>query len=308
MRWPMSWLVLFLVAMLLPVRASAQDDGARAYLPGPADMDVLMVLGVSIDGNRSGDPATIIEGAELSVDSIGLMYSRTTAIQGKPAAVFVALPYGRIGGRVRTTSGDLSASSKGFGDVMFGASITLLGAPPTTAAEYVQFKPSTSVGLLVKVTAPTGQYDVHRPLNLGANRWMLQVGAPIIWYVGDSMVDPGLLTFELMPSVSVFTDNSDVANADRTSQRPVYRIEGHISKSFLTKHFVSLDGLFTQGGETEVDGVPTGNSQRSLALGATYSYSPNATNTVRFTYGRNVHHNDSGMEGDMVRALWIHMF
>lgn len=301
-------ILVFLFASIWSSHVSAQDDGARAYMPAPAGMNVFIALGVSIDGNRSGDPSTIIEGADLSLDSVAPMYSRTFAFAGKPASFFAVLPYGRVGGRVRTTMGDLTASSEGFADFTFGTAFTLLGAPPVTAAEYVAFKPTSSLGLLLKVSAPTGQYDASRPLNLGGNRWMLQVGAPITFYAGSSLVDPGLLTFEIMPSVAVFTENDDLASAGSSQQEALYRIEAHITKSFRGKHFISLDSLFTQGGAVETDGVETGGSQRALALGATYSYSPDAANTVRVTYGKNVSRSDSGMEGDLIRAFWIRAF
>ena len=301
-------LVVLLLASCWPSHAMAQDDGARAYMPAPAGMDIFIALGVSIDGNRGGDPATIVQGANLNLDSVAPMYTRTFALAGKPAAAFVVVPYGRIAGRVRTTSGDLRTSSQGFGDFTFGTSLTLLGAPPVTLAEYAAFKPTTTVGLLLKASAPTGQYDAARPLNLGGNRWMLQVGVPITFYAGDSMVDPGLLTFEVMPSVAVFTANDDLAQGGSSSQDAIYRVEAHLTKSFGGKYFVSLDSLFTHGGAVETDGARTGASQRALALGVTYSYSPDAANTFRVTYGKNVSRNDSGMEGSLIRAFWTRAF
>ena len=297
-----------LTAFLFCAGAKAQDDGARAYLPAPEGLDVVLVLGMSIDGNRSGDPSTVFEGADLGLDSVAGMYSRTFTLGDKPAAAFFVLPYGRVSGRVRTTLGDVSASTSGFGDVAFGGYVTLLGAPPTTLQEYATFKPTSSLGLLVKVAAPTGSYDSDRPLNIGANRWMLQVGVPITFYVGDSLVDPKLLTFEVMPSAAVFTDNDDPFGASETSQDVIYRVEGHVTKSLSAKHFLSLDALYTTGGETSTDGVASGSSQRSLALGTTYSYTPDGKNVFRATYGKNVHRNDTGMEGDMIRVFWTRAF
>lgn len=294
--------LLFALGFCAPLQA--QDDGSRAYLPPPENLRVLAIFGVNIDGNRSGDPATVIENAKLGLDMLVAEGAWSYAIGGKSALGFVVLPYGRISGTIETQQGDLRQSAQGIGDLAFGTMITLHGSPPMAIQDYLAYKPSTSLGVLLKVLAPTGQYSSAEPVNIGGNRWMLQVGLPFTVYSGNSLVDPELLTFELMPSVSVFTDNDDPFGAGSTSQAAMYRLEGHIAKSFSAKTMASLDALYSVGGDTETDGAATGGSQRSLALGITYSYSPSPKNNFRFTYGKVVHRNDVGMDGDMLRLMW----
>jgi hypothetical protein len=294
--------ILLAIGFCAPLRA--QDDGSRAYLPPPENLRVFALFGVNIDGNRSGDPATIIENAKLGLDMLVAEGAWSYAIGGKSALGFVVLPYGHISGTIETEQGDLRQSAQGIGDFAFGTMITLHGSPPMAIKDYVAYKPSTSLGVLLKVMAPTGQYSNDQPINIGGNRWMLQVGFPFTVYSGSSLADPELLTFELMPSVSVFTDNDDPFGAERTSQDAIYRLEGHIAKSFSAKTMASLDALYSVGGATETDGAAAGGSQRALSLGITYSYSPSPKNNFKFTYGKVVHRNDVGMDGDMLRLIW----
>ena len=67
-----------------------------------------------------------------------------------------------------------------------------------------------------KLFFPTGEYDARRSINVGANRWALRLGAPIVYAIGERMGDPELVTVELMPTVTFFGANDEPFGADRT--------------------------------------------------------------------------------------------
>lgn len=63
-------------------------------------------------------------------------------------------------------------------------------------------------------------------INLGANRWGLQVGGPMGYYLGDSFLDPNLTTSELLPSAFLFGDNSDPFPSATTTTAPTATCSG----------------------------------------------------------------------------------
>jgi hypothetical protein len=64
----LSAVAAVLWAGLSAAPALAIGDGTRAYLPVPKNVNIGNLYGIFIDGNASLDPATAIEGADLSVD------------------------------------------------------------------------------------------------------------------------------------------------------------------------------------------------------------------------------------------------
>src|SRR5262249_24804633 len=171
-------------------------------------------------------------------------------------------PFGRVKGSVNRASGTESASVSGLGDATVGAMLGLVGAPALAAKEYDQHQPGFTLGALGKITIPTSEYDSSRPISLGANRWALQLGAPIVQYFGKSLLDPSLASLELTPSVTFFTSNNDPHNANTRTQDPLAKLEGHITRNVGPAFWVSLDALYSRGGETTTDGTRDGNSQR----------------------------------------------
>ena len=308
MRQWFRFVCLVTLAAGFPGLAAAQDDGARAYVPPPENLHVVSLFAFTIDGNRSGDPATVLQNAELNLDFLIPMYTFSYGIGGKSAIAFGVLPLGRVSGKVQTTLGDSSLATSGAGDFLVGTAITLLGAPPMTLKEYAEFKPTTTLGVFAKLYIPTGQYDSSQQLNMGASRWAVAIGLPMSTYFGTSLVDPHLLSVDFYPSVTLFTDNHDPFGAARTSQDYLIRLEGHVAKNLNAKTFISFDALYVNGGATYADGVQAAGRQESLAIGGSVNYVLTAHNSFRLTYGQTVARNDVGLDGTMWRLMWNYVF
>ena len=90
----------------------------------------------------------------------------------------------------------------GFGDPRFRVSVNLFGSPALTAKEFANYKQDLIVGVSLQVSAPLGQYDDTKLLNLGNNRWSFrpELGFSKAW---------GPWTLEVAPSVTLFTVNPD---------------------------------------------------------------------------------------------------
>jgi len=173
--------------------------------------------------------------------------------------------------------------------------------PPLTQENYASYKPGFAVGGLARLTLPTGEYDENKSANLGANRYSLQLGAPITFGFGESFLDPRLTTFDLVPSVTFFGDNDDPFNADVVSQSTLYKLEAHLTHNFNPGIWASIDGVYSYGGETETDGQGNNNKQRSLNMGATLNVQFSKSLGLKLSYGETVDRNDDGLDGEFVR-------
>ena len=293
------------------VHAQAQGDGPRAYQMLPEGVRALTVYGISQDGNETIDPATIIEGADISIDIGIVQYVHPISVRGQASGLFIALPFGQVDGSfsARPPFNGISGDASGVGDVVVGAIIGLKGSPSLSLQEYAKFKPGFAIGALTKLTLPTGSYTQDKALNLGANRWNLQLGAPMGWIIGESYLDPKLTSFELLPSVTFYGDNDEPYRANNMSQKPIYRLEGHITRNLNKAVWISADALVSNGGETETDGVDNNNRQYSLKLGATLSVAVAKTASLKFSYGETVDsNNNNSSEGKMFRVVGTLLF
>ena len=58
-----------------------------------------------------------------------------------------------------------------MGDPRFRVSVNLFGAPALSVKEFASYRQDLIVGVSLQVSAPLGQYDDTKLLNLGSNRW-----------------------------------------------------------------------------------------------------------------------------------------
>ncbi len=304
-------LILMVAAMLfLPAghARAAMGDGPRAYQLIPDGMKTLAIYGIHTEGNQTADPGHIIKGADIDVDLAVLQYTHTFSIKGQQAAAFGALPFGEVEGSVNLPRRSLSASSSGIGDLTVGCVFGIFGSPAVPLEQYATYEPGITFGVLTKLGMPTGEYDESEILNLGSNRWSVEIGLPTTYSIGTSLVDPKLTRFEILPSITFYTDNDDPYNAGKCEQDPLFNLEAHIIQSLHQAVWISLDALYTYGGETTTDGLSDDNTQRSFALGATANVNLSQSLSFRLSYGETVEHNDDGLDGSMIRAILSFVF
>jgi len=298
-----SWLVFWAASLVAANPALAQGDGPRAYQVVPNGTNLATLYGLALRGNQTADGSTVIQGSDIDVDLLLAQATHSFALDGKQAAAFVVLPYGEVSGKLDTRFSSIAGSSTGMGDPILGMIIGLVGPPPLTVQEFVTHQPGYAMGVLAKVTIPVGQYDEDKFLNVGGNRWALQMGTPMAWYIGKSFLDPALTTIELLPSVQFFGDNDDPRGADYTSQDALIRVEAHITRNVHKAVWVSLDGQYVYGGESGTDGFSNDDTQRAFELGGTVNVAFSRSASVKMSYGEVVSRNDGGPDGYMARVI-----
>ena len=82
--------------------------------------------------------------------------------------------------------------------------------------------------------------------------------------------DQGWTWAETYVSARFFTDNDDylVNGAQTLSQKPILRLEEHLSRNLSDNLWLSLDAYYNVGGETSIDAIEQDNMANTLRVGA----------------------------------------
>lgn len=278
-------------ASLMLITGALSQDGARAYHLVPAGTDIASLTATFVHAELNG-----------SVFDVGVVtptYRGSFDLLGNSGAFLIGMPIGSLSASIDTGQGILDVETDpAQGDLFVGGVWGFLGSPSLSPMDYAQYKPGLRASVAAKLFLPTGDYDSSRLLNLGGNRWSLQASLPFSYVLGDTMIDPDLTTFEIMPVVQIFGDNNDpFVPATVTSQDPVWGVEGHITRTFTPTVWAALDGYYEFGGETSADGVPRGDAQEVLSLGATLGLVLSPAVALRLSYDEVVYASDPDTAG-----------
>ena len=284
-------IVLAAVAFCSIITAALSQDGARAFFLLPEDTDIVSLTGTLLHAEAAG--------SQFGVIVVTTSYRHSIDVAGNAGSILVGLPVGSLSASLDTGMGIVDLDTDlAHGDLILGGELGLLGSPSLAPMDYAQYKPGLRAGIAAKLFLPTGDYDSSRLLNMGGNRWSLEASLPISYVLGDTMVDPELTTFEIVPSVQIFGDNNDPSPltdpsglATASSQEPLWKVEGHITRTFGPTVWAALDGFYEFGGQVSADGVPVGNAKQSLSLGATLGLVLSPSVALRLSYLEQVYSN-----------------
>ncbi|WP_055923416.1 transporter [Altererythrobacter sp. Root672] len=301
MRSVCAWPLLTAVLFATPVMA--QDDGARLYMLAPKDTTIASVRVHSLHSNVGTDTGTVSDDPNLNTTLVVFQFVQEFEVGRQQHMAFLVVPGSRIHSEVGLVPGGPPDSVTGLGDVQLGYVVGLYGTPSLPAADYAVHPPGLAVNLLGKLFLPTGKYSDTRTTNIGANRFAVRLGVPIVYAIGKGMGDPSLTTIELMPTVTFYGSNDRPYGAERMTQAPLLIVEGHLTRGLAKGFWASLDMLWRRGGETEVDGVKSDNSQQALSLGVTGVVALPQRWSLRLSGGAVVSRNEHGPNGWMARAI-----
>ena len=215
---------------------------------------------------------------EAKVYGVPLAAGYTFGLFGKLALVTAALPYawGDITGTVFEEARAITRS--GLTDIRAKLSVNLVGNPAMGAREFAKTPRRTVVGTSFTVTAPTGQYDGQKLINLGTNRWAFKPEIGVA-------VPRGRWDFDGYVGVWFFTDNDDFFPGGKSrTQDPVVALQGHVSYTFKPRLWAAVDATWYQGGGARVDdGDPSADLNNSR-LGGTVSFPMGRRQSLKFAY------------------------
>ena len=296
-RW---LLLLFLVLSPLEL-LQAQDLEPRRWSHLPMGLQVFGVTTGWTDGEILFDPVLLIEDATFDVSVVGAGYAYAFEMAGKSARVDFGLPYasGRWEGLV---DGEFtSVRRRGFMDPRIRLSVNLIGAPPLSGGEYMQYRHenpvTTTVGAALAVTLPLGEYQNDRLINLGGNRFVVRPQLGVLHQRRNWQ-------FELTGSAFLYQENDEFWNGNELKQDPLLFFQGHIIRTFRPGWWASLSGGYGYGGRSEVNGVPKGDDDRTRYIAVSMGMPINRQQSLKFTYFSSDTHINLGKNTDAILLSW----
>lgn len=264
---PDSRLALALTVGLALVTASAearaQEMEPRAYSNSPVGLNFFVAGYAYSTGGLSVDPSVPLRDAKLKIHSGVFAYARALDLWGKSGKFDVVLPYSRLSGTGTVEGQPAERQISGFGDPRFRLSVNVYGAPALSTQEFGAYQRDLVIGASVQVSAPSGQYDSSKAINLGSNRWLIKPD------IGFSKAF-GALTLDVTTSATFYGDNDNYFGGKTLQQSPIYAAQVHLSYDFGGGVWAALGTTYYRGGRTTLNGdvsdVELGNVRAGVML------------------------------------------
>jgi hypothetical protein len=160
----------------------------------------------------------------------------------------------------------------------------LKGAPALSPQEFPKYDPTTTFGVSVSITAPTGSYNADRVLNLGSDRWSFKPEIAVSHPFGPDHN----WVFDGYANAYFFTDNTSYHGREILRQQPIAGIEGHLSYSFTSNIWASVDARYAFRGDTLVDGGDEHDSQQEFIVGSEVNVSLSPRHSLVFLFAKAV--------------------
>jgi hypothetical protein len=268
---------LVAVAIVAPAPgAHAQALEPRSYVNTPAGINFVLLGYGYVNGEVGVDESSPIRDTKVEVHAGFLAYARALDVWGMSGKALAVLPFAEASGHAKVN--DLAKDRDVFGlaDPLFRVSLNFYGAPALTLEEFPMYQQDVIVGASLQVTAPLGQYDSSKLLNVGSNRWSIkpELGVSKAW---------GLLTLEVIPAVTFYTDNNDFFGGKTLKQDPIYSVQAHLIYQFFPALWAALNTTYYTGGRTHIDGEES-ERQENVRMGVTAALSLTRYQSIKF-YG-----------------------
>jgi hypothetical protein len=276
-----------IAAASFPGVVHGQFTDPRTYSESPVGLNQLELDYAVAHADASLDASLVVSGANLELNAGTAAYTRSFELAHRLAWVEAAVPFGSIGGSVTGTR--ISGSVTGAGDASLEIATLLKGGPALSAADLASYMPTTIIGVSLTVTGPTGKYDPDKLLNLGSDRWSFKPQIAISHPFGREQK----WQVDGYANAYFFTDNSAYRGREILRQEPLLGIEGHLSYSFTSDLWTSLDANYSFRGDTVVDGVDQQDSQKHLTIGTETSWSVTSRNSLVFVLAKSVMHDNA---------------
>ena len=246
--------------------AVAQELEPRAYANAPTGVNFLSLAYGWSNGNVLLDPALPIENLDAEIHVGVVSVSHAFALRGSNAKIKMALPW--------TTSSWLGTlegipaeqEEQGMGDAWIGFDWLFSGAPALSVAEFGSYHPDLLLGLGLRLSLPTGDYNPENVLNLGSRRFSLRTELAASQTYRD-------WTFEGVAGVRIFGKNDEFLGDRTLEQEPLWSLKGSVIYTLPRPGWwTSFSVAYGVGGRTRLDGVSKNNEQKNWRFGASFAF------------------------------------
>jgi len=203
----------------------AQQLEPRAYSNVPVGINFLIVGYGYASGGVLPDPSLPAEDVRAQIHTVVCAYSRSLDLWGKSGQVSVVVPdvKGSVAGKLEGVP--QAVDRYGLADPSLKLSVNLTGAPVLSVSEFASYQQRTLLGASLRVTAPVGQYDPAKLVNIGTNRWSLKPEIGVSQTLGHWMLEAAL-------GATFFTDNDEYRGNKTREQAPLFATQLHAVYNF----------------------------------------------------------------------------
>lgn len=299
MRKRLLFACLALAVLGLPCRLFAQFTDPRTYDNTPIGVNQLELAYTYAHSNASIDTSIIVAGAKFNLNQGAITYTRLFSFFGRVAWVDASVPLAGLDGSITGTN--IQGATNGAGDSSYEFAMLLKGGPALSVKKFGSYKPTTTIGVSLTVTAPTGLYRSEKILNLGSDRWSFKPEFAVSHPFGPKQK----WEIDGYANAYFYTDNTSYHGVEVLRQQPLPGLEAHLSYSFTSSVWASLDARYSFRGDTFVNGVNQNDGQQNFALGSEVNVSVNPRNSLVFEFAKAlVHQNGSAYTGIAVKYIY----
>jgi len=311
-----------LAIALISGPANAQDDGARTYWKGRAGTNVMSVqyLNMNLQASDSVqfDPSHFIyPAADAQADIFILSYARHMTLFDRPSILSANFVGGSVDVKFDTTitppeflppgmlpGASFSESASGYADPSVQLDMNLLGTPKLPAIfSYMNYEPTWTLDAAFMLGVPLGQYDDDKVANLGLNRFYGRVAFPFKYHF--RVFSRGYMSsLEVVPSVWIFSENDNFLG-QKLNNDPMWQVETHWTHDFTRHFFGSLDLLYRNGFQSDINDINFGSDIEIGDLGFTLNFAVTDNVTIRTSFSSNVF-GDSDIDTSMIRLQFVY--
>lgn len=279
----------------LASNSGAQSIEPRAYSNAPIGVNFL-IGGYAYTRGGLEFESLPLTNASFHTSNAILAYARSIDVVGMSGKFDVIVPYTWLSGSADYLGQPVQRVVSGPGDPLFRISVNFSGAPALSLKDFAAYRQDLIVGASLQISAPLGQYDGSRLVNIGTHRWSFKPE------VGVSKA-LGLWTFEAQGAATLYTDNHDFFGGNTRAQKPLYSIQGHAIYAFESGVWASLDGTYFAGGRSTLNGQLANDLQSNWRLGGTLAIPVDRRDSVKLYASRGVSAR-TGNDFDLFGVAW----
>jgi outer membrane putative beta-barrel porin/alpha-amylase len=270
------WAALVAAMIVAPARGvHAQALEPRSYVNTPVGINFLLLGYGYTEGDVGFDASSPVKDTKVHIHAGLLAYARSLDVWGLSGKVLAVLPVAEASGSAKVAGQGRDRQIFGLADPLLRISVNFFGAPALSIEEFPTYRQDLIVGGSLQVTAPLGQYDSTKLLNVGTNRWSLkpELGVSKAW---------GPVIVEMIPAVTFFTNNDDFFGGKTLEQAPIYSVQGHLIYEFFPALWAALNATYYAGGRTTIDGEK-GEQLENVRLGLTAALSMSRYQSIKLS-------------------------
>jgi hypothetical protein len=285
-----------ITSMFAILTVSAAEIEPRSYINTPVGINFLLSGYSYSKGGLVTVLSSPVKNADLKMHTGVLAYARSLDIKGKSSKLDIIIPYSDLSGTATWKGEPRERDVSGLIDPRFRFSVNFYGAPALSLKDFSSYQQDLIIGGSIQVSAPLGQYDSDKLVNLGSNRWYIKpdLGISKAW---------GPLALELSSGVFIFSKNDDYFGGQTLEQDPLYSTQLHTTYNFKKGLWGAVSLTYDSGGKTSVDGEKNDDSQSNSRIGATLALPVNKNNSVKLFASKSMN-TRVGSDIELIGIVW----